>query len=113
VLFRQQDANNWYRFSWDRQLNQRRLVKKVAGVYTLLAADNVPYVLGQNHDVELVVQGSRIEVWVDGARIFEVTDASLPTGTIGFTTWQNNGAFFDDVQVNEMATTAQRRRRAR
>jgi hypothetical protein len=100
VMFRFIDANNYYRFSWDAQLKQRRLVKKVGGVYTLLAADSVPYVLGRNYRVELVVQGSQLEVWIDGARVFQVSDASLSTGTMGFYSWQNNGAYFDDVQVN-------------
>jgi hypothetical protein len=100
VMFRVRDADNYYRFSWDKQLNQRRLVKKAGGVYTLLAADNVPYVMGQNHQVEIVAQGGLLEVWVDGARIVQVSDTSHAQGTIAFYTWQNNAAFFDNLQVN-------------
>jgi hypothetical protein len=100
AMFRFIDANNYYRFSWDAQLKQRQLVKKVGGVYTLLAADSVPYVVGRNYQVEIVAKGGQLEVWVDGARVFQISDASLPSGTFGFYTWQNNGAFFDDLQVN-------------
>jgi hypothetical protein len=100
VMFRVRDANNYYRFSWDKQLNQRRLVKKSGGVYTLLAADNVPYVMGQNYQLEIVAQGTQLEVWVDGERLFQVNDASHVQGSVAFYTWQNNGAFFDNVQVN-------------
>jgi len=100
VMFRVADANNYYRLNWDRQLNQRQLVKKVAGVYTLLAADNVPYTMGQTYDVEVIANGSQLEVWIDGARVFQVTDAALSSGSIAFYTWQNNAAFFDDLQVN-------------
>ncbi len=100
LMFRYIDPNNWYRFSWDKQLNQRRLVKKAGGVYSLLAADNVPYVMGQTYQVEVVAKGSQLEVWIDGARIFQITDAALSRGSIAFYTWQNNAAFFDDVQVN-------------
>lgn len=100
VMFRVSDADNGYRFSWDKQLNQRRLVKKVGGVYTLLAADNVPYVIGQTYDVLIIAQGSQLEVWVDGERIFQVTDSSLGSGSIAFYSWQNNAAFFDDILVN-------------
>ena len=100
VMFRFQDNDNYYRFSWDKQLNQRRLVKKAGGVFSLLAADNVPYVMGQNHQLEIVVQGSQLEVWIDGARIFQITDASLNRGSVAFYTWMNNAAYFDDVQVN-------------
>jgi hypothetical protein len=100
VMFRFQDNDNYYRFSWDKQLNQRRLVKKVGGVFSLLAADNVPYVMGQNYQLEIVVQGSQLEVWIDGTRVFQITDASMGQGSIAFYTWQNNAAYFDDVQVN-------------
>jgi hypothetical protein len=99
-MFRVADANNHYRLNWDRQLNQRQLMKKVGGVYTLLAADNVPYVMGQTYQVEIVAQGSQLEVWVDGARIFQVSDASLAQGSFAFYSWQNTGAFFDDLQIN-------------
>lgn len=100
LMFRLQDNDNYYRFSWDKQLNQRRLVKKVGGMFSLLAADNVPYVMGQSYQVEIVAQGSQLEVWIDGARIFQITDASLARGSIAFYSWQNNAAFFDNVQVN-------------
>jgi hypothetical protein len=103
LMFRFIDNDNWYRFSWDAQLKQRRLVKKAGGVYTLLAADSVPYVLGQNYQVEVVAQGSQLEVWVDGARIFQVTDASLPRGSVAFYTWQNNGAFFDNLVIEDLS----------
>jgi len=102
VMFRFQDNNNYYRFSWNKQLNQRRLVKKAGGSYTLLAADNVPFVQGQTYQVEIVAQGSQLEVWVDGTRIFQVSDGSIGQGSIAFYTWQNNGAFFDDMTVNQL-----------
>jgi PKD repeat protein len=100
VMFRVADTNNYYRFSWNRQLNQRQLVKSVGGVFTLLAADNVPYVMGQTYQVEVIAEGSQLEVWIDGARVFQIGDASLAQGSIAFYSWQNNAAFFDDLQIN-------------
>jgi hypothetical protein len=41
-----------------------------------------------------------LEVWVDGERLFQVNDASHVQGSVAFYTWQNNGAYFDNVQVN-------------
>lgn len=100
LMFRVTDADNHYRFSWNKQLSERQLVKKVGGVYTLLAADNEPYVVGQRYDVEIIASGSLLEVWVDGARVFEVTDTGVSGGSVAFYTWQHNGAYFDDIQVN-------------
>ena len=43
VVFRYADKNNHYRFSMDRQRGYQRLVKKVNGVYTLLAQNSRGY----------------------------------------------------------------------
>jgi hypothetical protein len=102
VMFRLQNADNYYRFTWDTQRKQRRLVKKSNGVFTLLAADSVPYVSYQTYQVEIVAQGGQLEVWVDGTRIFRVTDSDHDHGTFAFHTWQNAWAYFDEVLVNEM-----------
>jgi hypothetical protein len=104
VMFRHQNADNYYRFTWDKKLNQRRLVKKSGGVFTLLAADNVPYVSYQTYQMEIVVLGSQIEVWIDGARIFQVTDTDHKYGSFAFHTWKNAWAYFDDVVVNSFVS---------
>jgi hypothetical protein len=103
LMFRVQDNDNYYRFSWDKSLNQRRLVKRVGGLFTELAADNVPYVVGQTYQLEMVAQGSQLEVWIDGVRIFQVTDGALDHGTIAFYTWQNNAAYFDELVVEDLS----------
>jgi hypothetical protein len=100
LMFRVRDNDNYYRFTWDKQRNYRRLVKREGGVFSLLAADNVPYVQGQSYVIEVVARGSALELWIDGARIFEVADGAHARGSIAFQTWMNNGAFFDDLQIN-------------
>ena len=103
VMFRINGEDNYYRFSWDKQRNQRRLVKNTGGVFTLLAADSVPYNAYQTYQVEIVAQGGQLEVWIDGVRIFQVTDADHSYGTFGFYTWQNSWAYFDDVLVEDLS----------
>ncbi len=103
VMFRIADSGNYYRFTWDQKRNQRRLVKNTGGVFTLLAADTVPYVRYQNYQVEVIVQGDQIEVWIDGVRIFHVTDSDHGYGTFGFHTWKNSSAYFDDVRVEDLS----------
>jgi hypothetical protein len=43
ILFRYADDANFYRFSMDSKRGYRRLVKAVAGVFTLLWEDDVGY----------------------------------------------------------------------
>ena len=102
LMFRVTDADNYYRFSWHRQLGYRRLVKVVDGVFTELAADNVAYVQGRDYQIEVRVQGDRLDLWIDGTPIFQVTDADQPSGTIAFYTWAMQGGYFDDLLVEEL-----------
>ncbi len=71
---------------------------------TLLAEAAEPYVIGQTYQVEIVAQGPQLEVWIDGAQIFAVTDTSFASGTIALYAWANEGSAFDDVVVEELAT---------
>jgi len=99
IMFRYQDENNYYRFSWDKERSYRRLVKCVNGQFTLLAQDSVPYVIGQNYQVKIVAQGSTLQVSIDGSPVFSVNDSSLSSGTIALYSWGNTGSYFDDIVV--------------
>lgn len=99
VMFRYQDNDNYYRFSWDRSRGYRRLVKKQAGVFTLLVQDSVLYNIGQTYQVHIGAQGSSLTVEIDGTPVFSVVDSSLATGSIALYTWGNAGSLFDDILV--------------
>jgi Domain of Unknown Function (DUF1080)/Fibronectin type III domain len=106
VLFRFQDSENYYRFSWDRETAGRRLMKREQGVFKLLAKDSVPYIAGRNYQVEVIAQGSSLKVKVDGKPAFSVTDQSFKTGTVALYSSMNKGSVFDDVLVEELPTEA-------
>ena len=99
VMFRYQDSNNYYRFSWDKKRNYRRLVKNEGGVFTLLAEDPVPYIIGQTYQLRIVVQDTLLQVSVDDVPIFSVADSALSSGSIALYTWRNAGGYFDDIVV--------------
>ena len=84
-MVRYQDPDNYYRFSWDHEGGYRRLVKKVDGVFTLLAEEAVPYVQGEAYAIEILAYEDTLDVHVNGASIFggSIQDASLPQGSIG------------------------------
>jgi hypothetical protein len=101
VAFRYQDADNFYRFDWDRQSAERRLVRVVGGVLTVLASDAVPYWTAQPYTVEVSAAGDRLGVKVDGAAVFSVTDGALGSGTIALCSYGNTGSSFDDIVVRD------------
>jgi Domain of Unknown Function (DUF1080) len=105
VMFRYQDNENYYRFSWYPQEKFRRLEKRVGGIFKVLAHDWVPYRQGQTYSLQIVAQGSALKILIDGKTIFSVTDTSLAEGTIGLYSYYNTGSSFDDIVVEDLNTS--------
>jgi hypothetical protein len=103
-MFRYQDSENYYRFSWNSHHKYRRLEKQVGGVFKVLAQDSVTYKTGQTYALQIVAQGSSLKVLIDGKTIFSVTDTSFSEGTIALYSHYNIGSSFDDVFVEELYT---------
>jgi len=104
VMFRYTDDDHYYRFSWDRERQVLRLVKKTEGAYHLLAERAVAYETGRTYRVEVVALGPKLEVSIDGRRVLLVTDTDLARGTVGLYCWANEGAVFDNVVVTSLAS---------
>ncbi len=105
VVFRYLSQGDYYRFSFDPDRSYRRLVVCRGGVVTVLAEDSVPTDAERWVDVRASVVGDRIRVSLDGRIVFDVRDASHPTGRVGFYTWANMHASFDDLVVRRGDTT--------
>lgn len=99
VMFRYQDPNTYYRFSWNSQNGYRRLVRCQNGRFTELAHDAVRYEKGRTYQVAIEAHGPLLEVRVDGQEVFSVVDAALSSGTIALYSCENQGSFFDDITV--------------
>ena len=120
VMFHYTDNNNYYRFSMDRERGYMRLIKKVAGTYTVIwentsvtgnssMTTNVgtdAYKVGQWYSLSVKMLGSAITLeLVDESSsstpvaMASVSDSSLPSGVVGLYAWGMDAAFFDDVQV--------------
>ncbi|HEY9037485.1 MAG TPA: hypothetical protein VIN05_00885 [Roseovarius sp.] len=99
VVVRYRDADNWYRFSMDRQRGYRRLVRSVNGTVTELWGDTQAYTLGRDYLLTLDAIGDTLVGYLDGAVLFSVSDDSHETGTVGLYVWANTGAVFHSVRV--------------
>ena len=100
LMFRYQNADHYYRFSWSKQQSFRRLVKNVGGVFTVLAEDSIPNAQGQYFELEVSVTGNLIQVYVDDSLIFSVTDHDLASGSIALYSGANTGSRFDNIVVD-------------
>ena len=99
VVFRYRDEDNYYRFSMDRELGYRRLVKNVGGVFTVLWEDALAYEAGRSYELVVVANGARLCGYLDRVPLFVVEDAALATGQIGLYCWRNPGAKFSSVTI--------------
>ncbi len=52
-----------------------------------------------NRTIELDVNGDTFTAYVDGEPVVTATDSTYPEGGIGFRTWSNTRACFDDITV--------------
>jgi hypothetical protein len=100
IMFRYQDENNYYRFTWDKERSTRNLVKCENGQFTILAEDSVPYVTGKEYQVKISAQGSTLQVSIDGSPVFSANDSTFSSGTIALYSWGNTGSYFDDILVD-------------
>ncbi len=106
VVFRYQDANNYYRFSMDRERGYRRLVRVAGGITTVLAEDDAVYLQDQDYLITVEAIDPSLRVYQDGVPVFSVTDSSIDRGRIGLYCWANQGARFSDVRVDDFRAAA-------
>lgn len=104
IMFRYQDEDNYYRFSWFAEGKTRRLEKRVNGTFTVLAQDTAVYTTGQTYAVQISASGSSLKVAIDGKGLFSVTDTSLSKGTVALYSYYNQGSYFDDIRVQDGVT---------
>ena len=99
VIFRYQDDDNYYRFSMHRSGGYRRLIRKFAGVVSVLWQDPQIYDQNRKYDLTIAMQGSSLRGFLDGAALFAVRDGVLTHGRVGFYTADDGGASFEQVAV--------------
>lgn len=101
LMFRFQNANNYYRFSMDRERSYRRVVKCDGGVFTTLWEDEWQFELGRRYTLTISSIGSRHMIWMDDIPLAEITDDTHGSGRIGLYVWANVGARFSNIRVFE------------
>jgi hypothetical protein len=103
-MFRYTGTRNYYRFSMDSELAQRRLTKVRNGTWTTLWSDATAYQLNRTYVLEVIANGPSITVKLDGVQLWSGTDSNaLTTGTVAMYSWRNTGAQFDNVLVRNLS----------
>ena len=105
IMFRVQDNENYYRFSWRIFGKYSRLVKVVDGKATLLGESGWIPTANQICTISVLAAGDTLAAYVDGVKLIEATDSTFASGTIALYCWRNTDANFDDVIVRAVTET--------
>jgi hypothetical protein len=102
IIFRAQDASNYYMYRMNSTANELELYKCVGGTLTLLSSTPFTAAPSQWYTVKAVIQGNHIQGYVDGVLQTDWTNpvTELTAGKIGFRTTSAN-VLFDDVLVTD------------
>ncbi len=99
-IWRVRDANNYYIARWNPLENNFRVyyVKDGRRVQLDTADVNVP--ADQWHTIRVEQQGNHITCYLDGTKLLEAEDSTLPeSGGVGLWTKADAASFFDDLVV--------------
>lgn len=104
LVFRYQDADNFYFFVMDAGHGFRRIGRKVGGVFADLSTPaqdlSTGYAVGDTSLLKVRAEGSSLQAWVDGRLVVSGHDESIPTaGRVGFLSAGDAAATFDDLHV--------------
>jgi hypothetical protein len=77
----------------------RRLVKNVAGTFTLLWEDTTAYAPDTPYRLTVSAIGTELRGYVDGVMTFVVDDADVAQGRVELYTWETTAASFWHVRV--------------
>ena len=100
IVFGYQDPANYYfaSFSEGNDANTSGIFKVVGGARTELADITTPIVAGTMYPIRIEREGAAIRVYRAGEQVASVSDATFPSGRVGFGS-RNDGGTFDDLMV--------------
>ncbi|WP_456318728.1 family 16 glycoside hydrolase [Cohnella fermenti] len=103
IVFRVQDANNYYMYRINGSNQKLELYKSVGGQLTLVASTPFTSLEKQSYTVKAVAEGNKISCYVDGELKLEWTNpvTQLTTGGVGLRT-TSAGVHYDDVRVTPL-----------
>jgi Domain of Unknown Function (DUF1080) len=102
VVWRYQDANNYYIARYNPLENNYRVYKVVAGKRTQLESKaDLKAAAGQWHTLSIKMAGDRIECSLNGVKYLEATDGTFAkAGAVGLWTKADAQTYFDDFKAS-------------
>jgi len=99
IVFRFNDANNYYLLRASATENDVVLYRYVGGRSSIIASTSVMVSIGSWHTLSVVAIGESIEGYLDGKRVVEVRDATFLLGSVGLRTKADSVTYFDNFVI--------------
>jgi len=99
IIFRVNDANNYYLFRVSAVDGNVALYKYVGGRSSVISSVNMAVSSGNWHTLTIVAIGESIEGYFDGKRVIEARDASFLAGSVGLRTKADSVTYFDNLTI--------------
>ena len=103
ALFHYVDEGNFYRFLW---LNNpanggplRRIERVKNGTYTILAERDGAFPLNRWIDIDILVDGAKVAVEIDGWKLLEAEDDQIDKGRVGLLCWNQPNQSYRDIRA--------------
>jgi hypothetical protein len=100
IVWRYQDANNYYVARMNPLEDNYRVYKEVAGKRIQLGSADVKVPTGEWHTLKIKMVGDHIECFLDGKKLLDVRDDTYPNaGQVGLWTKADAQTSFDNFVV--------------
>ncbi|MDR6550876.1 polysaccharide lyase 8 family protein [Paenibacillus qinlingensis] len=99
LVARYTDVNNRYNFTYSNGVLD--ISKRVNGVATALASKAYSLIPGTTYTFKAQLNGSTLELYVNGVKELTASDATFTSGKIGLTSYKSSVQFDDIVVLNQ------------
>lgn len=102
LVFRYKDNNNYYVLRANALENNVRLYVVANGNRNQIGGKNIKVIPKEWHLLKVIYTGSKIQCFYENTRIFEVTDNTFDSGSVGLWTKSDSSTYFDDLVLQEI-----------
>ena len=102
IIFRHQDEQNYYQFTWDLGQHQAQLIKRHQNKAVILAQQAVTYNPSRSYQLEITAVTNTLQTVIDGQPLFVVTDADVAQGRVALHCAGKQSSCFSDVRIDDV-----------
>ena len=99
IIFRVQDANNYYILRANALEDNVILFRYASGSRSTIKSGSAKVPAGQWQELKVEAEGNRFRGYLDGKLVVEATDAAFAAGGVGLWTKADSVTCFDDFRV--------------